>query len=246
MPTAAIVGGGVAGLTAAHELVERGYEVTVFDRHRVAGGKARSVEVPGSGTQGRRDLPGEHGFRYFPRFYRHVIDTMRRIPYGGNADGVAGNLVEATAGLFAQQARPGIVVGTGLPTTWPELKVFLHTWLDDVWELTGEEYDYFVARLWQIMSSCADRRLGEYERLAWTDYVGVDRFSAQYGLLFGSAMTHTLLAASGERASARTVGDIMVQLMRGAAEPGSSDRLLNGPTNDVWIHPWVEHLRGSV
>ncbi len=27
-----------------------------------------------------RELPGEHGYRFFPSFYRHVFDTMRRIP----------------------------------------------------------------------------------------------------------------------------------------------------------------------
>jgi uncharacterized protein with NAD-binding domain and iron-sulfur cluster len=35
--------------------------------------------VTGTGTAGRRDLPGEHGFRFFPAFYHHVIDTMQRI-----------------------------------------------------------------------------------------------------------------------------------------------------------------------
>ena len=25
-------------------------------------------------------LPGEHGFRFFPNFYKHVTDTMSRIP----------------------------------------------------------------------------------------------------------------------------------------------------------------------
>jgi phytoene dehydrogenase-like protein len=38
----AVFGGGVGGLTAAHELVERGFEVAVFDKHPIPGGKARS------------------------------------------------------------------------------------------------------------------------------------------------------------------------------------------------------------
>jgi NADPH-dependent 2,4-dienoyl-CoA reductase/sulfur reductase-like enzyme len=41
-----VVGGGVAGLTVAHELGERGFRVTLFDRQAVPGGKARSVRVP--------------------------------------------------------------------------------------------------------------------------------------------------------------------------------------------------------
>src|SRR6185369_14587319 len=63
----------------ANELAERGFEVHVYETRPDWGGKARSQFVTGTGTEGRRDLPGEHGFRFYPRFYRHVIDTMARI-----------------------------------------------------------------------------------------------------------------------------------------------------------------------
>ena len=73
-------------MSAAHELAERGFLVNVYERQPVyVGGKARSVDVPHTGTAGRPDLPGEHGFRFFPGFYKHVTDTMKRIPYGNNA-----------------------------------------------------------------------------------------------------------------------------------------------------------------
>ena len=75
-PKVIILGGGIAGLSAAHELIERGFDVEVYELLPIPGGKARSFPVPGSGKDGRKDLPGEHGFRFFPRFYRHIIDTM--------------------------------------------------------------------------------------------------------------------------------------------------------------------------
>lgn len=52
-----VLGGGVAGLSAAHELVERGFTVEVFERGTIPGGKARSIPVPGTGVGGRPDLP---------------------------------------------------------------------------------------------------------------------------------------------------------------------------------------------
>jgi len=67
-PTVAVLGGGVGGLSAAHELVERGFDVRVYESRALFGGKARSFGVPGSGTGGRADLPAEHGFRFFPGF----------------------------------------------------------------------------------------------------------------------------------------------------------------------------------
>src|SRR4249920_2766998 len=90
-----ILGGGIAGLSAAHELIERRFDVEVYEMLPIAGGKARSFPLPGSGTNGRRDLAGEHGFRFFPRFYRHVTDTMARTPYGPSGS-VADNLVDTT------------------------------------------------------------------------------------------------------------------------------------------------------
>src|SRR6185369_16202073 len=103
----AVLGGGVAGLTAAHELAERGFEVTVYEARDRLGGKARSIPVPGSGTGGRADLPGEHGFRFFPGFYKHVTDTMRRIPFGAHGNTFE-NLRVATRVLLARAGQTEI------------------------------------------------------------------------------------------------------------------------------------------
>lgn len=245
MTTVAVIGGGVAGLSAAHELVERGFDVTVWERKALLGGKARSVAVPGSGTDGRPDLPGEHGFRFFPHFYRHLPDTMKRIPFPGNRHGVFDNLVAAPRGYYARQGAPGVQVDTSLPRSLSDLELMVHDWLRDVMDLTVADYEVFASRMWQVLTSCKWRRVAEYEQLSWTDFVGADRRSANYAAWFGSAMTHTLLAASGDDASARTVGDVLVQLLIGAFVPGASDdRLLNGPTNEVWIDPWRAYLAG--
>ena len=59
---------------------------------------------PAPATGGRADLPAEHGFRFFPGFYRHVPDTMRRIPAGATT--VVDRLTGATRILLAQARRP--------------------------------------------------------------------------------------------------------------------------------------------
>jgi uncharacterized protein with NAD-binding domain and iron-sulfur cluster len=99
----AVLGGGCGGMSAAHELAERDFEVTVYEKKAVPGGKCRSIPVPGTGVGGRRDLPGEHGFRFFPGYYRHVIDTMERIPFGTNRRGVRDNLVFGSRVMFARE-----------------------------------------------------------------------------------------------------------------------------------------------
>ena len=51
-----ILGGGVAGLSAAHELIERGFGVEVFEKLKIPGGKARSIPiVEGLGHHGGKE-----------------------------------------------------------------------------------------------------------------------------------------------------------------------------------------------
>src|SRR5450759_1551978 len=52
-----------------------------------------------------------------------------------------------------------------------------------------------------------------------------------------------LVAMRAEESSTRTVGITQLQLLYGLISPdGVFDRLLSGPTNDVWISPWTQYL----
>ena len=117
----AILGGGVAGLSAAHELIERGFDVEVYERRDALGGKARSMGAPGTGTDGRPDWPGEHGFRFFPGFYKHLPDTMKRIPFANQANGVFDNLVASTQFLLARSGQKDAIFVARFPTSLQEL-----------------------------------------------------------------------------------------------------------------------------
>jgi uncharacterized protein with NAD-binding domain and iron-sulfur cluster len=244
-----VLGGGVAGLSAAHELIERGFDVEVYEALAIPGGKARSLPVPGSGTLGpngmRRDLPGEHGFRFFPRFYSHVTDTMKRIPFGRDRT-VFDNLVDTTRVQLARFDRTPIELISRFPRALGDVRVLLGD-LDLLYrgelELSHDEIAFFASRIWQIVTSCSERRLDEYEKIGWWEFIGAAERSPGYQALLGHGITRSLVAAKAELASIKTIGDIFVQLLLDITEPGpSSDRVLNGPTNDVWIQPWVEHL----
>ena len=248
-----VLGGGVGGLTAAHELAERGYAVTIVEP-KVLGGKARSITVPGTGTGGRGDLPGEHGFRFFPGFYKNIPDTMRRIPVAGQPDGVVENLVDASQEL--------LVVPQGqlwvLPT--PDQAGVLEGMKDIVTAIgvaaavPANQIVYFVRKLAVFLTSCDERRLGHWENVPWSDFTNAAHFSAAYRTVFGEGLTKDLVAAKGSLASTRTVGlmgeafvyALLCQGMpalRKQSGYGAADRLLDGPTSEVWIDPWVAHLR---
>jgi uncharacterized protein with NAD-binding domain and iron-sulfur cluster len=244
MPKVVILGGGVAGLSAAHELAERGFSVEVYERRDIPGGKARSLQV-GEPTRGRRPLAGEHGFRFFPGFYKHVVDTMRRIPFGAGT--VADNLVDTTEIQIAGYGKPSVY----LPARFPEAPEELQSAFNFVVGLMGGTLDLNLAelafvgtKLWQFVTSCDERRLTEYEALCWWDFIEAEHRSAAYKMVFGHGITRSLVAAKARRASTRTIGNIFVQMLLYILQPGTAaDRVLNGPTNEVWIEPWLHHLR---
>jgi uncharacterized protein with NAD-binding domain and iron-sulfur cluster len=241
MQTVAILGGGVAGLSAALELAERGFQVRVYERKPVLGGKARSIPVPNSAGSGRQPLPGEHGFRFFPGFYKHVIDTMRRIPYGDHGS-TYDNLKVATRMLLARAGQPEITWVARCPVTLDDFRAFLME-LFTPFGVSPEETAYFVSRLLLFATSCPERRLAEFENIAWWDFISAPRMSKAYQAYLGEGLTRSLVAMRAEESSTRTVGGTQLQLLNGLTLPDQVfDRLLSGPTNDVWIYPWTRYL----
>ena len=242
----AVLGGGVAGLTAAHELAERGFEVVVLEARDIPGGKARSLPVPGSAVGDRTDLPAEHGFRFFPGFYQHLPDTMRRIPDGRGT--VFDNLTDATRILFAQAGgRNELVAGAQLPESFEDLAV-LSRFLFGVLTQLGippHEHTVLMERLLTLLTSCDDRRYEQWELQAWWDFIGAERRSEAFQKWLGEGLTRTLVAARGREISARTGGLILAQIVFDLTRAGGrADRVLDAPTNEAWIDPWVAHLEG--
>lgn len=238
--TVAILGGGIGGLSAAHELAERGFDVAVYEQRDRFGGKARSVPVPDSGGEGR-PLPGEHGFRFFPGFYRHVTDTMARIPYGDNERGVADNLV-ATSQMLLASGDGGVTLPTETPRSVREWRGLLESMFARD-RVPGEESNFFVDRLLTFLSSSAARRETEYENTPWWEFIDADHRSRAYQQYMGYGLTQSLVAMRPQVSSTRTIGRVYVQMLRGMFDPSvDADALLCGPTNEVWIDPWVEYL----
>jgi uncharacterized protein with NAD-binding domain and iron-sulfur cluster len=256
-----ILGGGVAGMSAAHELVERGFDVEVFERKAIPGGKARSIAASGpsaglspfGGTAAKRPplrrsgppLPGEHGFRFFPGFYKHIVDTMARIPYKGGS--VAQNLVDTTELKIASFDRPSYSVPAQFPRTSDDLKLDVFAVISVLSGQAGIALDdslFFASKMWQFLTSCEERRLVEYERTNWWDFIEAGSRSLSYQKYFGAGITRSLVAAKARRASTKTIGDIFMQIVFEILMPGvAADRVLNGPTNDVWINPWLKYLQ---
>lgn len=247
----AIFGGGMAGLSAAHELAERGFRVTVYEPSYL-GGKARSMGVPGTGTGGRADLPGEHGFRFFPGCYQNIPDTMRRIPFPGNPNGVLDNLIRVEGTVAGFRDRPPIVAPVeiaGLDQLTPQnLQNSIVSAFGFIPELPPHELAFFGKQMLMWFTSSTERRFGQWEYLTWEQIMQADGKSAAYRVYLVNALTRITVAAKPHLSSARTIGTIGEALVLAGTGlipqfSGGVDRILNGPTNAAWIDPWVTYLR---
>lgn len=239
--TVIVIGGGVGGLTAAHELAERGYAVHVYDARPTLGGKARSQPVVGSGAGGRQDLPGEHGFRFYPRFYTHVIDTMRRTPsaFGG---WVVDHLRPTTESAIALRDRSTWYRFYRRSVTRPfEIIAALELFFQEL-DFDQQDVALFTAKILEFLTASDERRLGQYEQMSWWDFLEGDLYSANFQRQL-RAVPRTMVAMDPRRGSARTVGSISMQLILDYAGSGvTNDRTMGGPTSEMWIDPWVAHL----
>ncbi|WP_277829475.1 hydroxysqualene dehydroxylase [Speluncibacter jeojiensis] len=253
----AVLGAGIGGLVTAHELAERGFQVTVFDRKEL-GGKSRTIALPESATGGRAPLPGEHGARGFTSFYHHTHDTMRRIPFSGNRNGVYDNLVPFSVG------DPRYPRAHGLPDGFPMMfgfyadpselltpqgftRVMSESFIRDA-AIPPLEATYLAGRMAVYLTSCDERRFGQWEHVSWWNYIGAAGRSRQYRSLAATGLTRALVAAKETKASTRTIGNMaeafFTAMLQELAGGPKTYEVLNGPTNEAWLDPWVSHLRG--
>jgi uncharacterized protein with NAD-binding domain and iron-sulfur cluster len=106
------------------------------------------------------------------------------------------------------------------------------------------EIDFFIRRLTDVATACHGRLMTQYEMTAWWDFIGAATRSTQYQKILAIGLTRSLVAMRAEESSTRTVGGMLLQILIYVIRPGSAtDRVLNAPTSDVWIDPWVAYLK---
>lgn len=91
MPTVTIIGGGLAGMTAALRLLERGFQVSIFETATRLGGKA--------GANRNGSDYNDHGFHIFPDWYVNIWKLVDELGIRDNFVGID-EISELRAGKF--------------------------------------------------------------------------------------------------------------------------------------------------
>ena len=108
-----------------------------------------------------------------------------------------------------------------------------------------QEHAWLMERLLTLLTSCDDRRYQQWELQSWWVFVRAEQRSEAFRKFLAEGLTRTLVAARAREISARTGGLILAQLLFDLTRAGGrADRVLDAPTNEAWIDPWVAHLRG--
>jgi uncharacterized protein with NAD-binding domain and iron-sulfur cluster len=111
-----------------------------------------------------------------------------------------------------------------------------------------DELAYFAIRMTEYLTSCSARRDNEYDQISWWDFMRADQFGDVYQNFLTKSLTRNLVAAQAEIASTRTIGlqgtrILIANILFSMYDEAS--RLLNGPTTEAWIDPWLAHLRSK-
>jgi len=111
----AVVGGGLAGLTAAATLADSGLAVTLFERDDYLGGKVGGWTIP-DGEGGR--LRVDHGFHAFFRQYYNLNDFLRRTGVARGYTPIDDYLIVNRDGSSYTFAGTSTVPGLNLLALW--------------------------------------------------------------------------------------------------------------------------------
>jgi uncharacterized protein with NAD-binding domain and iron-sulfur cluster len=175
---------------------------------------------------------------------------MARTPFGSNANGVKDNLAVGQQVRFSRDGAWDMIL--------PYHKLNSANPVDLVNAIVGfigvvpglglGETIYFATRLVEFVTSSDARRDHQYDKITWWDFVKADRYGPLYQKFLAKALTRNLVAADSQKASTRTIGlqatrILVCNILFSMYEDAS--RVLNGPTTEVWIDPWLAHLRGK-
>jgi len=129
-----IFGAGISGLTVAHELIEKNFEVHVFEADNIAGGMTRSLRYNDT------HIPTEHSWRGYGPFYYNTYDILGRIHKQDKQNKQDKDVLKTNALKQTQEENR---------TEFTQSQVELHNKDDDAWIIyKGYIYDitHFVKK----------------------------------------------------------------------------------------------------
>lgn len=214
-------------------------------------------------------LPGEHGYRYFPAYYRHLFNTMKRTPILDTRGEETGETA------FSQLLTPPPTeisfrdddtkihrIARRRYGSFKEAREAIDTMLEHA-GMTSKDVQRFMLRMFVFLTSSKGRR-ETWQNQTWMEFLdGVEppvpfpdsRFNRAPDVFEGSKFSRdaialisgtarSLLAMDSDEADAYSYGLNACQLLLDFLKDGrGTDMTLNGPTSYSWLDPWKSYLK---
>ncbi len=238
MKSVGIVGAGVAGLTVAHELLERGFAVTLYEAESFPGGKAGSGRTPDG-------LVREHVNKNFSAHYYCLPETLKRIPCGDGTT-VFDRLVSSSTATCRFPDGSEVAISGRMGMTRKERSAegrrFIRAFAAQ--GLPKRDTLAFVAKHARLLFMSPARRERELGGISYADYLGVERRSPALRYL---VQLIEISAAANPEGPALAAAEQTLRVFGRFFNPHGSASMINmldGPSRERMFEPWVAHLRG--
>lgn len=235
-----IFGAGIAGLSAAHYLNERGYDVLVIESLKIPGGLARSERM-----EEDKGMPSEYSWRGFGPWYHNTFDLMKNIPIYKNN--------RATNVYDEELSNPinFILVPDNLRTFDKQNNNF-----DNKYRLSALDT---ITLSWlglKAILASDNRSQDEYVFKNAKKYL--EEYLSQEGALTISSLFGPWVGTDNTRASVHHVASFFLKnSLPGPPSPyfhlnterpfvqGNMSKwlILKGPSNESWFDPWITYLK---
>lgn len=233
----AVFGGGIAGLTVAHELIQRGYAVDVYETNSEAGGFFRSARL-----KSNENMPSEYSWHGMGPWYHNLFDLLRQIPFDTD-----GSIYDR--GL----SRP---IDFGIFPDHGEAQFYDHDIfrIPKMFAMSKWEWAKWS---WVMFKTWSSKRRTErhYSTLnaaeQWKEVLGSRSYRlwrSCFGPWIGSDWTRVSLHTAGQFYRKQLLSKPRHQHPSDADGPGWTQGagdgwlLLRGPSSEIWFDRWIHYL----
>lgn len=223
-----ICGAGIGGLTAAHELSKKNFDVVVYERNAIVGGLARSDYY----TKDNNKYPVEYSWRVYGSGYKNLLRLLSEIPLS-NKNGlnktVFNNLVKVYSYIFPRFGKGALILPHQKKETMPANN------------FSTKDKIAILNKIFYCITMSTER-MNSFDNINWKDFCSdlsdeVKKYMVQmWGPVLGMDATYMSFPVI-----ARMVG-ILIGGLTGSA---SFLYLMNKPTNDGWFNEWTEYLQNT-
>lgn len=229
----AIFGAGVAGLATAHFLVDRGFDVDIYETLDQVGGMAKSDR------DSKTNIPSEYSWRAFGPWYKNTFDILKTIPVCKNGK---------ISNVFDERLSPPIkfYLCPDQPQDPKHIDSRLlnsgFSWLDFV------KLDWMTSKAWM---AAPERSCTEYAHLnAGQEFAkvlskrGAQTFKSILGPFTGSGHDRVSYHTYAQFIRKNVFPGFPAPYHHKTFSQGGLSGWLNftRPINEAWFDPWVAHL----